>query len=191
LDKALGYEILHGDLFEARLLSCACSICSHRRTRCVHHSRGSHVHAPIHPRRRLWREIFAGVPGDGTSSRAVVLTRHRDPRTAVVCDSLGRVFNPRNASRQHTRARLTIHPRCISTHAGGAASSCKPTMTPNARHGRGGAEVQTRARIVQSACPLELVATLTTSHSLKKWLHSLHRASPPLLPPTPTIFTRA
>jgi hypothetical protein len=108
--------------------------CSHVRARsvltdacvscCAHRSRGSHVHAPIHPRRRLWREIFAGVPGDGkppSSSRAVVLTRHRDPRTAVACDSLGRVFNPRNASRQRTRARLTIHPRCISTHAGGAA----------------------------------------------------------------------
>jgi len=92
-----------------------------------------------------WREIFAGVPGDGkppSSSRAVVLTRHsfatqgRGLRTSVascahtpVCvldlcsqnaSRVARVFNPRNASRQHTRARLTIHPRCISTHAGGA-----------------------------------------------------------------------
>jgi hypothetical protein len=137
---------LHGDLYEARLLLSICShrrvvIV----TRAFNHSRGcSHTQAPrSHPPTqetevgdlcwRTWRWETPQIP----ASRAVVLIRHnfaaqglglRSPRvltpqcarsicahrTRVYRDT--RVFNPRNASRLHTRtggspSTLYFHPR--------------------------------------------------------------------------------
>jgi len=58
-----------------------------------------------HPR-ALWFSLATATQG----LRSPALTRVLD-LCSHNASCVGRVFNPRNASRQHTRARLTIHPR--------------------------------------------------------------------------------